>query len=53
MTRLIGDIRQDGSAEKIRSFWDRVASWFRREPGQTRSADTEETEAPAKASGEQ
>ena len=53
ITRLLGDIRQEGGAEKIRSFWDRVASWFRREPGETRSADTEDAEAPAKAAGEQ
>ena len=51
--RLSGDVRQEGSAKKIRSFWDRVASWFRREPGETRSADTEEAKTPAKAAAEQ
>ena len=53
IARLSGDIRQEGSAKKIRSFWDRVASWFRREPGETRSADREEAKAPAKAAAEQ
>jgi hypothetical protein len=41
----LGDIRKEGSAKEIRSFWDRVASWFRREPGETRSADAEDVEA--------
>jgi len=45
ITRLMKDIERDDGAETIRGFWDRVTSWFTREPGETRSsADTEPSE---------
>jgi hypothetical protein len=34
ITRLQGDIGQKDAAETIRNFWDRVAGWFGRKPGE-------------------
>lgn len=34
ITKLQGEIKKEGAAGDIRGFWDRVASWFVREPGE-------------------
>jgi hypothetical protein len=41
ITRLQGDIGRKDAAESIRGMWDRVASWFVREPGEMRVTATE------------
>jgi hypothetical protein len=50
ISKLQGEIGRKDAAESIRGFWDRVTSWFIREPGeaQTTSSKPEKPE-PAKA----
>ncbi len=41
ITKLQGEIGRSGAPSSIRRFWDRVASWFVRRPGEMRSTGTE------------
>lgn len=41
ITKLQGEIGRKGAASTIRGFWDRVASWFARKPGETRATGAE------------
>jgi len=41
ITKLEGEIGRKGAAATIRGFWDRVASWFVRKPGEMRATGSE------------
>lgn len=41
ITKLQAEIGGKDAAKTIRGFWDRVASWFMREPGETRATTSE------------
>ncbi len=49
ITKLQGQIGKEGAAEKIREFWDRVAGWFTRQPGEAEK--TTEKAEPKKQKG--
>jgi hypothetical protein len=38
ISRLQGEIKKEGAAGEIRGFWDRVAGWFARKPGEATPA---------------
>lgn len=46
MATLISQIEEEGAAGKIRKYWERVVSWFHKEPGEAEStsADAQEKE---------
>lgn len=41
ITKLQGEIGRKGASSTIRGFWDRVASWFVRNSGETRATGTD------------
>lgn len=47
ITKLQGEIGRKGAAATIRGFWDRVASWFVRKPGEMRATAAESATKPA------
>lgn len=47
ISKLQGEIGRKDAAESIRGFWDQVAGWFSREPGETRATPEKEAEKPA------
>ena len=49
ITKLQGEIGRKGAASTIRGFWDRVASWFIRKPGEMRTAGSADSETPKTA----
>jgi len=46
--KLSGELQTPGAADKVRSMWDKVAGWFKRESGQAHQ--TSQTQAKEKSS---